>query len=323
MCIGRACPNTDDQRAMRRTPRFFDATLLGLMLGALVIICLTDEDAGWHSDAGRASLALRLAWGIAVLVAALRRPVVSLARRLRDRRDARLRESNKAALLATLSSWSKPGSQRGQCSSRWEHRVAGSPVDQAAMLARGGFGEGPAPIQARESPIEATDGGMPVDDSLAIAREPIAGRDDLSAYDPLLARTFEIDVASPGRPVGHLKLDLGEGIEGFGGDLLGVVGVVDVRAQDPLEVPAAGVSAVVRDEDMAVPPHPPLDRAVSLMVEDHPDVVEQAGLGPAPAGGAPGGGAAGGSEDGITVLLVDVAVVIDDAYDHGTHRYER
>lgn len=224
---------TDEQHAMRPAPRIFDAALLGLLLGALLIICLADQDADWHSDYGRASLALRFTWGMAVLVAALRRPAISLARRLRDRRDARLWESNKAAMLANLNSLSKPGIRRGHRSPLEEHRFVGSPVDQAARLARVGFDERPAPIRARESTTEVTCGGMPVDGRLAIARDLRAGRDDLSAYDPLPARTFEIGVASPARPVGHLKLDLGEGIEGIGGDLKGAVGVVDVRAQDP------------------------------------------------------------------------------------------
>ncbi len=292
---------------MQRIHRCFDVAVLVLMLGAPVIIWLTDGDAGRFSHDGRASLLLRLAWGIAVLIAALRMPVISLTRRLRDWRDARLRESNKASLLATLNSWSKPGSGRCQWHPPGGHRLAGSAVGQATLLPWFGFGEGAGLIPVREPPREATFGGRPIESRAVVPRDRIAGMDGLSPYDPLPARTFEIGITAPARPVGHMKFDVGEGVEGFGEDLQGVVDVVAVQAWDGLEGPTAGVLAIVGAEPVPIPPHP-LDQAVPPTIE----AGEQGGLGPVPDRRRAGELARGESEPEFTGFTVHLAGASDD-----------
>src|SRR5262245_40641983 len=91
--------------------------LLWLMLGAVVIIWLTEEHAGWEGDFGRTLLALRLIWGITILAVALwplRALVGRLMRRLRSRTNARRAKSHRADLLASLNLLSsKPASSRG------------------------------------------------------------------------------------------------------------------------------------------------------------------------------------------------------------------
>ena len=242
---------------MRRIHRCLDAAVLVLMLGAPVIIWLTDGDAGWRIDDGRRSLALRLAWGTSVLVAALMMPFTSLTRRLRDRRKARRWETKKAALRAALDRASSSGSRRGGRSSSQEPCLTRLAMDQAARPDGAGLGGSPGHVP----PFAVTDSRSAIDMHLAVPRDLVAGVGGPPRGGPFTALTIEVGIVSLGCPENSIEsdaVDVGQ-VERLVGYLQGTSGVMDGVAREALEVAAGDMLPSVGSRDGAVPPHPPLD----------------------------------------------------------------
>jgi hypothetical protein len=146
-----------------------------------------------------------------------------------------------------------------------------------------------------------------VDGCLGLPGNFVARMCGLGIRHPFTGLVLKIAIVRPSGPDYDGQFDPAQDVEGLGGDLGGLIGVVDVEARDGLDVSAAEVLGVLGTEHVAVTPHALLDEPVAPSVQDLLDGVKQSALGSIPARRRPRVAAPVGPEHGVVGLLVDVA----------------